>query len=407
MKLIASLILLILLFELAQAASRCAASDNCCTVGSTCPTCSAPKATTQRIRRDIRSLSTTEFDTFATAVNIMKTTTQSSGQSKYGTNFKTYDYFVAKHLAASFDNRGDQGHFCSGFMTFHSLLVLEFENALLSVDSSVGALPYWNWNDTYTDSFTSVFSSSKFGSLPGTGPSSQVTNGKFANWAVEKMSSTIWKSTYYPYLTNPQYLTFVGTTPSGYLRSSSLTNTYLTRYGSPTDISTGKVSCDTYNIFPYINWYTCVESGTSPSYHSGPHGVVGGASGSGLGDFTDPITSPNDPIFMLHHANMDRNKISWMSKNSDSAAYFYGFSTIGNIVKPGMHASNNNATTVQAPTVYGGIALGDYVSSNWGFTDADLGIVAHSSAPKTLWTHADAVCYLQPTTAPYTYDISG
>ena len=100
--------------------------------------------------------------------------------------------------------------------------------------------------------------------------------------------------------------------------------------------------------------------------------------------------SPNDPIFMLHHINLDRYKTAWMIANSDSATYFYGFSTVGNLVKG-------------TGTVYSGIGLNDYVSSAWGFTDTNLGISAHSSS-SSLWTHADALCYLQPTTAPYTYD---
>ena len=59
-------------------------------------------------------------------------------------------------------------------MTFHSLLLLEFENTLLSVDPSILALPYWNWNDTTSDAFAAVFTSTKFGGLPGTGQNSLI-----------------------------------------------------------------------------------------------------------------------------------------------------------------------------------------------------------------------------------------
>ena len=45
------------------------------------------------------------------------------------------------------------------------------------------------------------------------------------------------------------------------------------------------------------------------------------------------------------------------------------------------------------------------MSSSWGFTDADVGIIAHPDNPDQLWTHADAVCWLQPDRAPYTYDV--
>ena len=49
-------------------------------------------------------------------------------------------------------------------------------------------------------------------------------------------------------------------------------------------------------------------------------------------------------------------------------------------------------------------ALCFQVSSNWGFTDSNLGISAHGVNTLSMWTHADAICYLQPHTAPYTYD---
>lgn len=143
------------------------------------------------------------------------------------------------------------------------------------------------------------------------------------------------------------------------------------------------------------------------------------------GDFQNMDTSPNDPIFMLHHANLDRLKMNWMSKNSDAAAYYYGFSTVGNTVAAGSGGGQGGPPdgppngpphrhrTLQGSVstgVYSGLGLFDTVSSTWGFTDSDTGIAAHTShsssqgTRSTLWTHADALCHLQPLTAPYTYD---
>jgi hypothetical protein len=244
-------------FLFVDGASRCTTSDNCCVVGSSCPTCSATTATTQRLRKEIRTLSSAEFSRFSAALNTMKDTSMDDGKALFGSSFRSYDYFVAKHLAASLDTRGDQGHFNSAFMTFHSLLLLEFENALLAVDSEVGALPYWNWNDTST----SVFTSTMFGEAPGTGTNKQVSTGKFAYWPVQKMSSSIWSSTYSQYLTDSSYLSFNGSTASGYLRgaTNALTNADLTRYGSSPTKGTGSTSCTGYSTFPWINWYSCIE----------------------------------------------------------------------------------------------------------------------------------------------------
>ena len=147
---------------------------------------------------------------------------------------------------------------------------------------------------------------------------------------------------------------------------------------------------------------------------------MGGQNGQTQGDFTDPVTSPNDPIWMLHHANLDRNKMSWMVANADAEEYFYGFSTTGNTISQGggggpphamTHTSTSSGNFKVSAAVYGGLGLFDYVSSAWGFTDLDAGIGAHGNATDLssteLWTHADALCYLQPKYAPYTYDVLG
>jgi len=46
------------------------------------------------------------------------------------------------------------------------------------------------------------------------------------------------------------------------------------------------------------------------------------------GDFLDQSTSPNDPIFMMHHANLDRYLTDWQLRNYDQRPY-YGYPTEG------------------------------------------------------------------------------
>jgi hypothetical protein len=66
-------------------------------------------------------------------------------------------------------------HFSSAFiLDFAHNVVLEFENSLLSIDPSIGALPYWNWNDTNA---MSIFTPAKYGSIPGTGPNQELVDG--------------------------------------------------------------------------------------------------------------------------------------------------------------------------------------------------------------------------------------
>jgi len=49
----------------------------------------------------------------------------------------------------------------------------------------------------------------------------------------------------------------------------------------------------------------------SQTFHPGGHWAVGGL----YGTMTDTYCSPADPIFYLHHSNMDRAWWSWQTRN--------------------------------------------------------------------------------------------
>ena len=52
------------------------------------------------------------------------------------------------------------------------------------------------------------------------------------------------------------------------------------------------------------------------------------------GDFADAWTSPNDPIFFAHHANVDRNFVAWQKKHARQAPT-YGFPRARGPLPPG------------------------------------------------------------------------
>ena len=107
---------------------------------------------------------------------------------------------------------------------------------------------------------------------------------------------------------------------------------------------------------------------------------------------------------MFHHANLDRSRLWWMLRNNqeEGVCSYYSFPT-------------ENAPTIsgRGPIVPGGnnfygAHLNDVVSSTWGFTADDLGTTgAFDSDPAVTLgqaTHADILCWLNPESAPYTYD---
>ncbi|CAB9523412.1 tyrosinase [Seminavis robusta] len=393
-----------------------------CTPTEDFPQCTAPTKdpSSQRVRREIRSLSTQEWDKVVAAMWIMKTEpSMEAGKINYGDNFRTYDYFVVKHAVATTDSRGDEAHKGAHFITWHAAFVLEFENALLAIDPSIEAMPYWD----ETVAQPSVFIEDYFGVDPaGSSATMEVTTGKFANWPV---SSTFSIDDWTPYMTDTSTVTFNGNMASpSILRGgeNNVTAMYATRYGSGSQWESEAPSeqvwwgCTGQDVQEWNDWYRCIEQGR-PSLHSGAHGTIGGRPNNEgkRGDFEDPETSPNGPIFMFHHANLDRNRHWWMMRNNakeELVCEYYGFPVEGGTFigpRPGMTGNGD----------FYGAHLNDVASSSWGFSAADLGFAmegkenesmeealgrSSGSAGGALLTHADLVCWMGPETALYTYD---
>ncbi|KAJ3168433.1 hypothetical protein HK101_011632 [Irineochytrium annulatum] len=63
------------------------------------------------------------------------------------------------------------------------------------------------------------------------------------------------------------------------------------------------------------------------SFHMGVGGAVSGT--DKYGDMVDPLISPNDPIFFLHHANIDRLWGLWQQNHPNIASDFTGTVTQG------------------------------------------------------------------------------
>jgi len=290
-------------------------------------------------------------------------------------------------------------------MTWHSLFLLEFENSLLAVDPSISGLPYW---DSSTNTTGSVFTSKYFGSAPGTGINHQVIDGRFAKFPI-KTNFDIKR--YSKYFTNPQYVNFTNCPATDMLRSDSNTNNnpWVTRFGDEFHYGhQDGIQCD--SILGYwLDWYECIElgrvrgmsvTGSSFSWHSGAHIGIG-MTQIGIespdkspylqyGDMMDIITSPNDPLFMLHHANLDRSKSWYQYNNYNKENFFYGFPI-------------QDSRSIPANQAYDGINLNDQVASAWGFTRKGLGL-DQPGDPNALLTHSDVLCQVNVWTAPYVYD---
>lgn len=325
-----------------------------------------PRKAPQRVRQELRSLSPEERNRVFAALNVMKATETAEGRARYGPAYASYDELVAQHLAAAAKYGCDEAHLGAGFATFHRVFTLRFETILLAIDPRIEALPYWDYNvEAKTDDPRGGELWEWFGSSEGdAADGNAVKDGLFAHWRVRANASDI--SNY--------------TNPYGLLRSPWNVNpsTRITRFryacGSQTTFDVGV--WDTCLTAPhYLEWYTCID----PTVHTWAHSFIGGVwnternvsrlecfltNAIGIpslwgnscldctencqvdggecsckpsrelrcvvdrvlamkaptyGDFSDAWSSPNDPIFFFHHANLDRHLMTWQHKRRDQA----------------------------------------------------------------------------------------
>ena len=177
-----------------------------------------------RVRKEWREHTKDEIDRYACALNVMSTISTEAGRKCYG---RTYVYFpdiVMKHACVASDPRGDQGHRGPEFMLFHKSTLLTYEGSILAIDPKIKAIPWWNMpldsapvldvngtvkhkagkyycpkNDSTSHPFgvgspeddpsvanpgcnrsKYIWSDTYFGEQLGSGPSYEVTNGRWA-----------------------------------------------------------------------------------------------------------------------------------------------------------------------------------------------------------------------------------
>lgn len=193
---------------------------------------------------------------------------------KPGHTTNVYDEFVAIHYgvisrlgAAS----GDGGHGGPAFLAWHREFILRFEKALQEVDPDV-SLPYWKWESGVSSDTDDVFTVDFLGTM------GLQTSG-YLSEAPTPQNPDGWQVD--PQLDQGNH----GTT---LLRNNSM---------NPSTLPATEAN----NSLNENNFH-----GFRPALE-GPHGTVH----MRVGGHMTRMTSPNDPIFFLHHANVDRLWAKW------------------------------------------------------------------------------------------------
>ena len=210
---------------------------------------------------------------------------------------KRYDDFVQIHKNAMGgpDMFMPMPHGTALFFPWHRVLLRQFELALQSAagDPNI-AIPYWDWelsgnNSPFTDDF-----------LGGDGDGAQshrVVTGPFA-FKKKKFKIRVWDGT----SGNSGLLREFGTEPTAFL---------------PTPTQVASVLAKTLYSPGPNSWENTCEGGL----HNPVHRWIGG----NMGD----ATSPNDPVFFLHHCNIDRLWEKWRLQHPTSAPYLPASGTPG------------------------------------------------------------------------------
>jgi tyrosinase len=202
---------------------------------------------------------------------------------------KRYDDFVEIHKNAMTGPSmfHPMPHGTSLFFPWHRVLLRQFELSLqaASNDPSI-SLPYWDWNMSGSSSpFSSDF-------LGGDGDASQghrVVNGPFA-YSAGKFPIRVWDAK----KGDPGLRREFGDDATSWLPSAS-------------DVAAGLAKT------PYWPGPSCFERVAEGVLHNPVHRWIGG-------NMAD-ATSPNDPVFFLHHAYLDLLWEQWKTQHPTEDPY--------------------------------------------------------------------------------------
>jgi tyrosinase len=239
------------------------------------------------VRKNVTSLTAQEKADFVAAIKRCK----AAG---------LYDQFVVEHSQSMMTpsppnvspNVRNVAHRGPAFCPWHREFLRRFEQA-------IGVpLPYWDWaadQDSGDPQHAAVWGNDLMGGN-GVPPDDHVTTGPFAH---DPNDSTSWSTVQDPKLPANQ-------------QDNSVP--WLTReFGGMGSLPTTNDVAMCMTVVPYDSdpWDTTsdpsfrnrLEGWVGPGLHNAAHMWVGGS--------MMPSTSPNDPVFFLHHANVDRIWANW------------------------------------------------------------------------------------------------
>jgi Common central domain of tyrosinase len=227
----------------------------------TCPT---------TLRHDARDLTPQQWSAFVAAVQAMQ-------QRPNATTPSTFDRLTKLHTTMS-----GSVHGTALFFAWHRRFLKDFENKLRAIDPTV-SLPYWNWTQDSSAPEQSYIWGVRYLGGNGGGPDNVVQTGPFAGW----------------HPLNPQ--------PHGLKRQWS-NGARIAPWASSESINSAIAGSGSYDA---------LRRAIEPVPHGTVHVNVGG-------DMSLLNGSPNDPLFWLFHAYIDKIWADWQNAHPSLALTSYG-----------------------------------------------------------------------------------
>ncbi|KAJ3252977.1 hypothetical protein HDU77_004839 [Chytriomyces hyalinus] len=260
---------------------------------------SGPGCPNYSVRREWRDLTIPQRQAFINAVRVLRTKPSYYRQQS---RYHDFSYIHAYYVGTI--------HHVPNFFPWHREFLRQFEVELQMIDPSV-SIPYWDsGHNSYNPlANTDIFSSgpTSFGTK-GTGAQSCLTDGFCAYWQGRDGQCL-----------NRAY-------NANGLRFTDNTNLAGTVFNAPN----------------FDQFSRSIESA-----HDTVHDYIGGNPGRNYrpGDMYAVDRSTSDPLFYLHHSNVDRLWWSWQ-QNNPNVAYTYSYNARTSDILPGLYY-NGRPVTVQ------------------------------------------------------------
>ncbi|KAG9079785.1 hypothetical protein FS749_008244 [Ceratobasidium sp. UAMH 11750] len=331
------------------------------------PTCSGPYQ-----RKEWRELTSTQQAAFITAVKCLgdpvahphsaglSPTGFTSGIAPVDTTSSRYDDFVYGHMDTNIKD-----HFTGLFLPWHRWYLSAFEKALRDECSYTGYLPYWDWSlDAADVSAAPVFSSNPttgFGTFGTAANNYVVTDGAFAgvNRAYPSDHYVARNLTAYPFVNKIFPFDFANPNKKA---SDAFT---------PAEMSyiENNFSGD------FVSFAAYMDGVRAQGMHNAAHLQFL------PGDMSNPSFSPNDVIFFLHHANLDRVWAKWQSKSAANAAS-YGGGSVQDLPNYDTYPVGKGPALTTSSTIYtAGLAASDPIVADVMSTTGGYLCYTYSSYP--------------------------